>query len=260
MAKSVPAVFVSHGAPTTLLEPGPTHEFLRRLGLQLGKPRAVVCASAHWESRQPLAGAASRPATIHDFAGFSGELAAFSYAAPGAPEIAATAVDLLRRAGFAAETDEDRGIDHGVWVPLGLMYPGADVPVVEISVQPQAGSRHHLEVGRALTPLRSEGVLVLGSGGATHNLRDYFGAASEAAAPAYVAEFEEWLCTNVASGAEETLVDYLAQAPSARRNHPTPEHLLPFFVALGAAAGGRGRVLHRGSDHGVLSLLAFAWD
>ena len=260
MATAFPTVFVSHGAPTTFLEPGATHAFLAGLGGELGKPRAIVCVSAHWEAGAPTVSAAARPATVHDFSGFPEELDRVAYPAAGDPALAGRIVELLRAAGLPAGRDPSRGLDHGAWVPLGLMYPDADVPVVQLSVQTRLGARHHLDLGRALAPLRSAGVLVLGSGGATHNLREYFGTTADARVPPYVAAFESWLCDGVASGAEDALVDYLAEGPDARRNHPTQEHFLPLFVPLGAAASPRGRILHRAFDHGVLSLAAFAWD
>lgn len=260
MATAFPAVFVSHGAPTMFIEPGPTHEFLAGLGAQLGRPAAVVCVSAHWETGEPTVSAAARPATIHDFHGFPEELDRVTYPAAGDPKLAGRVVELLRGAGLPARSDPARGLDHGAWVPLGLMYPGADVPVVELSVQTRLGAPHHLEVGRALAPLRAAGVLVLGSGGATHNLREFFAGPADARVPPYVAAFEQWLCEGVVAGAQEALADYLAGGPEARRNHPTQEHVLPLFVPLGAAANPRGRVLHRAFDHGVLSLAAFSWD
>ena len=260
MAEVFPAVFVSHGAPTMFLEPGPTHEFLAGLGGELGRPRAIVCVSAHWEAGGATVSQAARPSTVHDFSGFPEALDRVAYPAPGDPSLAARVIELVRAAGLPARGDPSRGLDHGAWVPIGLMYPNADVPVVQLSVQTRLGARHHLELGRALTPLRSEGVLVLGSGGATHNLREYFGGPADAAVPPYVAAFESWLCDGVASGAEAALVDYLAQGPEALRNHPTQEHFLPLFVPLGAAASPRGRILHRAFDHGVLSLAAFAWE
>lgn len=255
-----PAVFVSHGAPTMYLEPGPTHEFLSKLGAELGRPEGILCVSAHWETDQPTVGASPRPETIHDFGGFGEDLQRVVYPAPGDPALAGSAAELLGAAGLAVRTDPSRGLDHGAWVPLGLMYPAADVPVVQLSVQSKLGTRHHVGIGRALAPLRREGVLVLGSGGGTHDLRGYFGRPEATPPPEYVAAFERWLCDAVTGGDEDALVDYVSRGPDARRNHPSPEHFLPFFVPLGAADDRHGRILHRAFDHGVLSLAAFAWD
>lgn len=260
MRQSLPAVFVSHGAPTLAIEPGPTHAFLKQLGEDLGTPRAVVCVSAHWEASAPTVSGAEQPATIHDFFGFPQRLYELHYPAPGDPALAGRIADLLGHAGLSVAVDTVRGLDHGAWVPLVLMFPSAGVPVVQLSVQTRLGPRHHLELGRALRPLREDGVLLLGSGSATHNLREYWGQAADAPAPAYVRDFEAWLCAAVEAGDETALVGYRDGAPSAARNHPTAEHFLPLLVAAGAGSSPRGRVLHRTIEHAVLSMAAFAWD
>lgn len=257
---SLPALFVSHGAPTMALEDGATPAFLRGLGRSLPRPRAVLCVSAHWEAPAPVLGAAPRPETIHDFYGFPAPLYALRYPAPGASDLAADAARLLGEAGIEAALDRARGLDHGAWVPLLLMYPDADVPVTQLSVQTGLGPAHQHALGRALAPLREAGVLVLASGGATHNLGDFGRYAPDAAPVAYAKGFADWLARAVESGDEAALLDYRARAPEAARNHPTEEHLLPLFAALGAGGGVPGRVLHRDFRYGVLSLAAYAWD
>jgi 4,5-DOPA dioxygenase extradiol len=183
------------------------------------------------------------------------------YPAPGDPALAARVAALLENAGFTAGVDRSRGLDHGAWVPLKLMHPAADIPVLQVSVQSGRGPDHHLGVGEALRPLREEGVLILGSGGATHNLREFGNHALDAAPADYAQTFENWLVECVLAGRRDALVDYRRQGPSAARNHPTAEHFLPLFVALGAAGeGARGRALHRAFNYGVLSMAAFAWD
>jgi 4,5-DOPA dioxygenase extradiol len=258
---SFPSVFVSHGAPTMAIEASPTHEFLRGLGKTLGTPNGVVCVSAHWERNAPAVTGAARPATIHDFGGFPGELYAIRYPAPGSPELARRVVELAEKAGIETGIEPARGLDHGAWVPLSLMYPAADVPVVQLSVQSRRDAAHHRALGAALEQLRAEGVLILGSGGATHNLRGVFEhAEDEAPAPEAVA-FDAWLSECVVQGRDSELLDWRARAPDAVQNHPTPEHFLPLFVPLGAAGeGARGKVLHRAFQFSVLSLAAFAWD
>ncbi|HEX8853337.1 MAG TPA: class III extradiol ring-cleavage dioxygenase, partial [Pyrinomonadaceae bacterium] len=241
-----PSLFVSHGAPTLALEENETVEFLKQLGAQLGRPAAVLCVSAHWETRVPTVSAAARPETIHDFGGFPAELYRMRYPAPGAPELAARVASLLAEAGIESQMSPDRGLDHGAWIPLKLMYPEADVPVTQLSVQPHAGAAEHFRLGRALAPLRDEGVLILATGSATHNLARL---GREGVAPLWAARFEEWLHQKVTSGAHEELLDYRRLAPDAQLAHPTDEHLLPLFVALGAGSGEsatRGRSLHRG--------------
>lgn len=258
--KRFPSVFVSHGAPTLALDEDEMAAFLRRLGAELGRPRAVLCVSAHWETDAPPLGAAERPETIHDFGGFGADLRRVRYDAPGAPCVAARAAELLRGAGLGARLSPSRGLDHGAWVPLSLMYPERDVPVTQLSVQPRAGAAVHFRVGRALAPLRGEGVLVLGSGGAVHNLSGLRGGGPT---PAWAAEFDAWLERKIEAGSLEELLGYESLAPHARLAHPTAEHLLPLFVALGAGVGGgegaraRGRSLHRGWTHGSLSMNAY---
>lgn len=260
MKGPIPAVFVSHGAPTLLIDPGPTRDFLQRLGRSLSRPRAVLCISAHWEADHPTVTQASHPETIHDFYGFPEELYRVTYPAPGDPSLAGEVIRLLETAGFEVSASPARGLDHGAWVPLSLMFPEADVPVVQLSVQPALGSSHHVRMGRALQPLRDAGVLILGSGGATHNLREFRGQAIDVSSPDYVQAFETWLCQVVTTGQKGALLDYLVQGPDAQRNHPTAEHFLPLFVPLGAARRDEGRLLHRGFTYGILSMAAFAWD
>lgn len=256
----LPSIFVSHGAPTLALTPAPAHDFLKGLGSELGRPTAILCVSAHWETEQPTVSAAPAPETIHDFYGFPQPLYRLRYPAPGAPELAERVIELLGQAGIPARRDAARGLDHGAWVPLLLMYPQADIPVAELSVQLPRGPAHHLALGRALVALRKAGVLVLGSGGATHNLAEFRGQPVDAPPLAHVRAFDAWLATAAEGGDEAALLDYQRQAPEAHRIHPREEHFLPFFVALGAAgAGARGRRLHASFTHGVLSMAAFAF-
>jgi 4,5-DOPA dioxygenase extradiol len=257
----LPSLFVSHGAPTIALEHGPMQTFWADLGERFAGLEAILCISAHWLTRRPALGAAEWPETIHDFHGFPASLYRLRYPAPGAPALATSIAEHLRGAGFEVETDAARGLDHGAWVPLRFMFPEARVPVIQLSVQMPLGPRHHFELGRALAPLRSAGVLILGSGGATHNLRDFVGQAEDAPVKSYARLFDDWLAERIVAGDTEALLDYARRAPEARHNHPTPDHLLPLFLPLGAGTPGRpGRVLYRGFSHGFLSLAAFEWD
>jgi 4,5-DOPA dioxygenase extradiol len=164
---------------------------------------------------------------------------------------------LLKAAGLSCECAPDRGLDHGAWVPLSLMYPDADIPVTQLSVQPHAGAAAHARVGRALEPLRREGVLVFASGGAVHNLSTFRRAAGT---PDWAARFDEWLHEKLTAGAFEDVVNYRALSADARAAHPTEEHLLPLFVALGAGGeAARGRALHRSFTHGSFSMAAYAF-
>jgi 4,5-DOPA dioxygenase extradiol len=253
----LPAVFVSHGAPTLAVEQNDTVEFLKRLGRELGRPEAILCVSAHWNTTAPAVSAAERPETVHDFGGFSEELYRIDYPAPGAPSLAGRVRELLEGAGLACTISPARGLDHGAWVPLRHIYPEADIPVTQLSVQPSLGAEHHLRMGQALAPLREEGVLILATGSATHNLSRI---GRGGAPPAWAGEFDEWLYEKINIGALEELLDYRRRAPYASVAHPTDEHLLPLFVALGAGgAEARGRSLHRGWTYGSLSMAAYGF-
>ena len=244
----------------TALEPGAAGARWAELGRTLPRPRAVLVASAHWETQLPMLTGASRPQTIHDFGGFPPALHAMQYPVPGSPEVASEAVGLLKSAGFAAAIDGCRGIDHGVWVPLLHMFPDADVPVVELSVQPARGAPHHVAVGRALAPLAREGVLIVGSGHATHNLRDWMRHHREATPLPYVRGFADWLSKALAAHDREALERWQERAPDALRAHPTDEHFLPLLVAYGAA-GEQARVerIHEEIVGGALSMDAYSF-
>lgn len=252
-------MFVSHGAPSLVIEQNETVTFLRGLGRELGEVRAVLCVSAHWMAREPTVSAAPLPETIHDFGGFPAVMYELRYAAKGAPEVATRAARLLKDAGIEARVSTTRGLDHGAWVPLMLIYPGADVPVTQLSLQAGAGPSVHFQLGRALAPLRHEGVLILTTGSATHNLAHLRG---DDQVPDWALQFDEWLYRKITDGAYEELLDYRRRAPYAALAHPTEEHLLPLFVAAGAGAdveNPRGRCLHRGWTHGSLSMAVYAF-
>lgn len=252
-----PAVYVTHGAPTLPLDPGPARDFLRDLGERLGRPRAILAVSAHWATREPQVSLAAHPRTLHDFGGFPEALYRLQYPAPGAPELAGRVTELLRAAGLPAGTSADRGLDHGAWVPLMLMYPDATIPVTQLSIQPHLDPRHHHAVGQALAPLRDEGVLIVASGSATHNLHEFRGQGPDSPSPEWVTEFARWLDAAVTAGRTEDLLEYRARAPHAVRNHPTDEHLLPLYVAMGA--GGTGSVLHGSYTYGILYMGTYAF-
>ena len=256
---TLPAVFVSHGAPNVILYDSPTRRFLAGLGEQLGRPRAVVAISAHWEARTPTLNATVQPKTIHDFFGFEPPLYEMTYPAPGAPELARDVAHRLQSAGMRPVTDDARGLDHGVWVPLKLMYPQADIPVTQVSVQPYESTQHHFVIGQALRDLREDNVFILGSGNATHNLREMMPDGAEP--PDWVTAFAAWLRQKIANDDSGELLDYRNTAPFAARNHPTEEHFLPLFAALGAGTPGvTGRMIHSGATFGVLEMDAYAFD
>lgn len=257
---ALPALFVSHGSPMIAITETPASLFLKGLARETERPKAILCVTAHWETREPALSATETPGMIYDFYGFPEHLYRLDYPAPGSPKLAAKAQALLEEAGIPANCDAERGYDHGAWVPLQLIYPAADIPVVQLSVQPSRDTAHHLALGRALRPLREEGVLILGSGNVTHNLREFRGQSADAPAEAWAESFAEWLAEAVTEGRETDLLAYRDRAPEAPRNHPSEEHFLPFFVALGAATEGTpGRRLHASMEHAVLSMDAYAF-
>lgn len=256
----LPTLFISHGAPDLPIQSGAVQSFLRQLPQTLPQPEAILVVSAHWNSSQPWVSEASRPRTIYDFSGFPNALYQLSYPAPGAPRLAGRVVDLLSEAGFVAATHPNRGLDHGAWKPLMLLYPEAQVPVTQLSIQYQQGPEHHFQLGRALEPLRDEGVLVIASGAATHNLRA-FDPSYEASPPSWVTAFDQWLKNAIAQQDIPSLLNYRQLAPHAADNHPTEEHLLPLFVALGAGGkGARGQQLHSSYTYGAFSMAAYAFN
>jgi 4,5-DOPA dioxygenase extradiol len=260
----LPTVFLSHGSPMHALEAGWVGAAWTELGRRLGKPRAVLVASAHWETDTPMLTSSPQPPTIHDFGGFPPALYGLRYPAPGAPDVAARAIELLAAGGIGARADPARGLDHGAWVPLRYLYPDADVPVVQLSVQPRLPARHSLAVGRRLEPLAREGVLVIGSGHMTHNLRDWMSTArSHGMRPtrmepaSYVRAFDAWV-DDALHADDDRIAAWKDEAPHARRAHPSDEHFLPLPIAF-AAAGRAPAVEHidLGTDNGVLAMDAY---
>jgi 4,5-DOPA dioxygenase extradiol len=230
-----PIIFLSHGAPTLVLENVPARDFIKGLGPRLRPARAVLCISAHWETAGPSVSAGERPATVHDFFGFPEALYRMSYPAAGSPEVAGEVVQVLSAAGIGCDQDRSRGLDHGAWVPLSLMFPEPAIPVVQLSIQHHLDPVKHYELGRALAPLRERGILILGSGGAVHPL-GYFTPRFDGSPPeSWAVEFEQWLTDKVERGDHQALMAYRHQAPYPERAHPRPDHYMPLLVAAGAA-------------------------
>ncbi len=252
-----PSLFVSHGAPDLPLRPSAARDFLKGLGSQLDLPTAILCVSAHWGSRTSRISSSPQPQTIHDFSGFSEELYQLTYPAPGAPKLAMQVADLLQNSGVEADLDPKRGLDHGAWNPLLMIYPDAQIPVVQLSIQPQQDPEHHYRLGQALAPLRQENVLILASGSITHNLSLLRGHGFEDPPPAWMSEFVEWLQQALEEERWDDLMQYRQRAPFAVENHPTDEHLLPLFVAWGA--GGKAQMLHSSTTYGILNMGAYGF-
>lgn len=258
MSARMPVVFVSHGAPDALLKAPEAVACWRGLGRDIPRPAAILAVSAHWEARLPTASLSGAPETIHDFSGFAPELHAMQYPAPGAPALAERAVALLSAAGMAAELHPGRGLDHGAWVPLSAMFPAADVPVTQLSLVRNAGPATHFALGQALAPLREEGVLIVATGSITHN----FGwldwrEAGQAVPQAHA--FADWVAARAAAQDVAALLDYRS-APHGAAAHPTEEHFLPFFVALGAAGGDRPTRHRPPFAYGGLAMDAYVWQ
>lgn len=241
----LPTLFVSHGSPMLALDiANPAHTFLSHLGRGLPRPAAILVISAHWETPEPRVTGAVHLDTIHDFYGFPEPLYELRYPATGNHVLAKQVARLLQP---RADADLVRGLDHGAWVPLSLMYPDADIPVLQLSLQTPLGPTYHFQLGESLRSLREQGVLIIGSGGATHNLREYF--RPQGGYQSY-ADFADWLHATLIKGDLPALLDYRERAPEASRNHPSEEHFLPLFVALGAS-GGRAERLHHSFDRSL---------
>jgi 4,5-DOPA dioxygenase extradiol len=254
-----PALFVSHGSPMLALTETPARSFLAGLSATLPRPRAILVVSAHWETDAPMVNAVERNGTIHDFFGFPRALYQLAYPAPGDAALAQRIAALLGEAGFPTGLDPKRGLDHGAWVPLLLAYPAADIPVLQLSVQTRLGPRHAFDIGRALAPLRREDVLIVGSGSFTHDLRRFRGQPVDAPETEDVTAFSAWMDEAIAGNDIAALLDYRARAPHARDEHPTEEHLLPLFTAIGAGEGDAARRLHNSTEHAILRMDAYGF-
>lgn len=261
MTTRQPSLFITHGAPTFALRPGAAGQAMVAETRRLAQPRAIVIVSAHWDTAVPTVGLAERPETIHDFWGFPEELYAMRYPATGCREAAMEVIAAIRAAGLPVAADAGRGLDHGAWVPLRLMFPEADVPVIPVSIQSHLGPAHARALGLALAPLAERGFLIVGSGSITHNLRDYQMAWQRGGqTPDYVRPFADWLATHLAANDVDALLDYRQQAPGAVRAHPSDEHLIPLFVAWGAAGETpESRRFHAGIDDYVIAMDAYTF-
>ncbi len=266
--RALPTLFVSHGSPMIALQPGEAGAFLERLGPALdaafGRPRAIVALSAHTLTREPVLLAAPRHEAVYDFGGFDPRLYAMRYDASGAPALASRVAELLAAAGWPAHRVEQGGLDHGIWTPLRYVYPDANVPVLPLGWSPHESPARLFALGEALAPLADEGVLVLGSGSITHNLRRVaqagFHVQSTPPEAPESAAFRNWFAARGTVRDWDALFDYRARAPHAVDMHPSDEHLLPWFIAAGA--GGRDATplrLHGSVTHGVLGMDTYAF-
>lgn len=224
----MPALFVGHGSPMNAIEDNPFRRSWERLGQELPKPVAILCVSAHWETRGAYVTTGEHPDTIHDFFGFPQALFDVEYPAPGAPDLAARVRRLASNA--AVHDDEGRGIDHGAWSVLVAMYPEADVPVVQLSLDMTRAPAAHYELARELAPLRGEGVLVLGSGNIVHNLMLWHRRAGEPYD--WALQFDTAIADRIRARRHHDIIDWQAAMPNAHLAVPTAEHFLPLLYPL----------------------------
>ena len=266
---ALPALFVSHGSPMMALEDGPARNFLSQLGQSIARPKAILVISAHhdaaFEGGHVTITSSPTPPNIHDFGGFPAELYAMRYPAPGSPALAVEVSTLLNDAGFDARLDAARGLDHGAWVPLSLVYPDADIPVVQLSIFSGQTPEWHHALGAAIAPLRDAGVLIIGSGSMTHNLRALFLVRPPIDAPpvSAVTDFTDWIAERMAAGATDDILHAVDRAPHGHFHHPTMDHILPLFVAMGAAGGASTGVravrLHASVTYSLLAMDVYAF-
>jgi aromatic ring-opening dioxygenase catalytic subunit (LigB family) len=214
-------------------------------------PKAILVVSAHWEEKVPTVSTAESPPLLFDYYGFPPEAYTLTWPAPGDPAVAARVRELLQGAGFATGADPKRGFDHATFVPLKLAYPDADVPTVQLSLKAGLDPAEHLAIGRALAPLRDEGVFIIGSGSSYHNMAGFFGRAGDPGPPSRA--FDAWLeqAATAPAGDRDAMLERWASAPSARASHPREEHLIPLHVVAGAAGADRGRLAYRGALMGA---------
>ncbi|AXQ49121.1 DODA-type extradiol aromatic ring-opening family dioxygenase [Pseudomonas vlassakiae] len=249
----LPSLFISHGSPMLALQPGASGPALAGLANALPRPKAIVVVSAHWESPELWVTSSAQPETWHDFYGFPPALYAVQYPAPGEPGLASRVAERLQ-----ARLDPQRPFDHGAWVPLSLMYPDASIPVIQVSLPSQMGPGLQVKMGKALAGLRAEGVLLVGSGSITHNLGELDWHAGPDAIEPWALAFRDWVVERLKADDQAALLDYRKQAPFAARNHPSDEHLLPLFFAMGA--GDRFGIVHQGFTLGALGMDIYRFD
>lgn len=249
----LPTLFIAHGAPSLAIEQHAYTEFLQRLAVSIPTPKAIVLFSAHWESNVQKISSAIEPEMIYDFYGFSEKLYDMNYPAKGDLTLSLHMKQLLEQEGIRCELDDRRGLDHGAWGPLSIMYPNAQIPVVTMSVNPRLAAEEHYRIGAALGSLREEQVLIIGSGGTVHNLHklDLYNPVPQL----WAVEFDEWLAEQLETWNVEALIRYDERAPHVGEAVPTPEHFVPLLVAFGAGDASRNaKLLHHSFQLGTLSL------
>lgn len=257
-----PALFISHGSPMMALEQSAIAVFLKTLATALATPKAIVIFSAHFDfPGEVVITSATAPGTVHDFYGFPEKLYQMKYPAPGEPAMANQIAVLLADNGFSSRLDERQGWDHGAWIPMKLIYPEANIPIVEVSINSQLSANTHFQLGRALRSLRKQGILILGSGGISHNLHEIFSASPDPQRVQKVEKFTAWVKEKSHNNEINSLLNYQKDGPYASFNHPTQEHFLPLICVLGAHIEGQPiSCIYQGSEYEILALDAYRFS
>ncbi|WP_434777072.1 DODA-type extradiol aromatic ring-opening family dioxygenase [Neisseria sp. Ec49-e6-T10] len=254
---SQPALFISHGSPMIVLESSSTHLFLKQLGQTLTQPDAIIIVSAHWQTHGLCLNTEPQPVLINDFYGFPEQLYHLNYPIPVQTELSDILFHQLQRSGFNP-TVIQQGIDHGIWTVLMLMYPQANIPIISISLNADENPLWHFTLGEQLRSWREKNVLIIGSGGYTHNLRTL---SHQEPTPSWITDFITWADEKLLAQDHQALVNYEQEAPFAHKNHPTNEHFLPLFVALGASTPNQQPIkLHDDIEYATLSMACWRFD
>ncbi len=266
MHKDIPAIFISHGAPTLAIENGKYQKSLKRFAKNIQRPSAILAVSAHWEQHKLLQITAStRPKTIHDFWGFPSELYDIQYSAPGSPQLAQKIATKLTASGFSTELNHERGLDHGTWVPLSIMYPEMSIPVLQLSIPKPRSSKELFKLGQVLSEFRNEGIMIFGSGGVVHNLRlamRNFQLRKKHLEPdSWAVEFDQWVEEKLLTRSFDDLLQAADKMPLFRKAAPTSEHFDPILLVIGTINRKEGvTTIHESIEYGNLSLRSFATE
>jgi 4,5-DOPA dioxygenase extradiol len=252
----LPAVFIGHGTPFNALQSNPFTEAWRTFGQSIPKPKAILAVSAHWYIGATAATATPKPRTVHDFYGFPKEMYEIDYPAPGSPDLVRALEDLVKPTWLAQDTDQQWGLDHGTWTVLRHMFPEADVPVVQLSIDATQPVAYHLDLGRRLAPLRNAGVLILGSGNIVHNLR-LIDRSRPGQGPAWASDYDALIQRYVANGDDQALVNY-HRHPNAELAVPTPDHYLPLLYTAGLRqSDDKAEIIVDGLDLACVSMTSY---
>ncbi|WP_221568895.1 dioxygenase [Alkalihalobacillus sp. TS-13] len=252
----MPSLFIAHGAPLLAIENNAYTQFLQEVGATMSKPKAIVLFSAHWESSIQKVSKVDKFETIYDFGGFPEALYRIKYPAKGSEDVTQEIIESLARRGVPFEVEEERGLDHGAWVVLKILYPDADIPVISMSVNPRLTPEQQYEIGKSLSQLREKDILIIASGGTVHNLRALKMTSDDGSVDQWALDFDEWIERHLKNWNLESLFNYTSLAPAAHSAVPPygKEHFIPLFYAMGAADHEKSaKLLHRSYRYGNLS-------